>query len=67
MDKVEITNDLFSYFRTPPVKKGIEDVEINFLDPLFATETYQEALDAARKLPSPQKNIVGEKKYKILN
>lgn len=55
MDKVEITNDLFSYFRTPPVKKGIEDVEINFLDPLFATETYQEALDAARKLPSPQK------------
>lgn len=56
MDSLEIKNNVFSYFRTPP--KGSEGKNMGIIPlhpPLFATETYQEALEAIRKVPPPQK------------
>lgn len=58
MDSVEIKDDVISYFRTPPIKKGtkLEDRGIIPLHPpLFAKESYQEALEAVRNTPPPQK------------
>lgn len=47
MDSVEIKDDVISYYRTPPIKEdaGI----IPMYPPLFAKETYQEALKAVPK------------------